>query len=510
MPRPRPIPTALLFIIAVVAASACVAAASPATLAVAPLFTDHAVLQRDRPIPVWGTAEPDAHITVSFGDQTHTTTTDDTGHWSLTLDALDATAIGRDLIITAHLPNQKSPIKNQKFQDLVVGEVWFCSGQSNMEKPVGPRSGQQPTELHELVLATAHEPRLRFFNIPRSDQKQDHPAKLRWLVSTPDALRDSQLSAAAYTFGRDLAGALGDIPIGIIHSSFGGTRIEAWMPPAAFDHNAAITAARDQTYQAWVDGVQPTELFASQVFPYAGYALRGFLWYQGETNLMAGDVAPYAPKLRALITSWREAWQQPDAAFYVALLAPFDYSRWDSFPAKLAPSALPAFWEAQQTALTDLPHTDCLSTTDLVANRHDIHPPNKRDIGHRFALLALYHDYGYTALTPSGPRYTSHTVAADGAVSITFTHADGLHRRDGQPLRGFELAGEDRIFHPAEAVIEDHQVILRASAVPTPVAIRHAWHETADPNLFNRAGLPAVPFRTDDWPVRTEKTGQTK
>ncbi len=478
-------------------------AASLPALEPARLFTDHMVLQRDLPVPVWGTAEPESTITVTFADQTHRTTADPSGHWRITLAPLPTSSIGRDLLITAQ--NPKSKIQNQKFKGVVVGEVWFCAGQSNMEKPVGPRSGQKPTELHELVIATAHEPRLRFFNVPRSDQKQDHPAKLRWLVSTPDALRDSQLSAAAYHFGRALAGALGDVPIGIIHSSFGGTRIEAWMPPVAFDLAPAITPSRDQTYQAWVPGVQPTELFASQVSPYAGYALRGFLWYQGETNLMSADVDLYAAKLHALITSWRTAWELPDASFYIALLAPFTYSGWDSFPAHLTPTALPAFWAAQQAGLAGLPHTDFISTTDLVANRRDIHPPNKRDVGHRFALLALYHDYGYTELTVSGPRYARHTVADDGTVTVSFTHADGLHRRDGQPATGFELAGEDLIFHAADATVEDGKVILKSPSVPDPVALRYAWHELADPNVFNSAGLPAVPFRTDPWPVALER-----
>ncbi|WP_221032402.1 sialate O-acetylesterase [Actomonas aquatica] len=486
--------TCLLFNLAVQSAFA---ALEPARL-----FTDHMVLQRDQPAPVWGTADPGATITVTFADQTLTTTTDAEGHWRVTLSPLATASTGRDLDITA--TNRESKIENRKYDDVVVGEVWFCSGQSNMEKPVGPRKGQKPTDLHELTIATAHEPRLRFFNVPRSDQKQDHPAKLRWLVSTPDALRDSQLSAAAYTFGRDLAAALGDVPVGIIHSSFGGTRIEAWMPASAFDLDPTITAARDLTYQAWVPGTQPTELYASMVAPYAGYALRGFLWYQGETNLMSADVELYAPKLRALITAWRTAWHQPEAAFYSALLAPFNYSDWDSFPAKVTPAALPAFWEMQQAGL-DLPHTDFISTTDLVANRHDIHPPNKTDVGHRFALLALAHDYGFNALTAHGPRYASHTVAEDGTVTVTFTDSAGLHRHDGQPARGFELAGADQVFHPAEASTEDGKVLLKAAEVPAPVAIRYGWDELADPNLYNSAGLPAVPFRTDTWPVQIER-----
>ena len=469
----------------------------------APLFTDHMVLQRDLPVPVWGTAEPGETITVSFADQTLTTTADETGHWRVTLAPLATSNTGRDLLI-ASTTNPKSDFENQKFQDVLVGEVWFCSGQSNMEKPVGPRKGQKPTENHELVIATAHEPRLRLFQVPRSDQAQDHPAKLRWLPSTPDALRDSQFSAAAYTFGRDLVGALGDVPVGLIHSSFGGTRIEAWMPAEAFDADPSITTARDLTYQAWVKGVQPTELYASQVFPYAGYALRGFLWYQGETNLMAGDVARYPAKLRALITAWRAAWELPEAPFYLALLAPFDYSRWDRFEAKLTPEALPAFWEAQQ-AVTTLRHVDFITTTDLVANPHDIHPINKRDVGHRFALLALHHNYGFGELTARGPTYAGHTKADDGSITLSFTHAEGLHRRDGQAASGFMLAGADHVFHPVEAQTEDGRVTLRHAEVPNPIAIRYQWHETANPNLYNAAGLPALPFRTDDWPIITTR-----
>lgn len=493
MPRPR----FLLFVGLLWCSHVLVAALQPA-----PLFTDHMVLQRDQPLPVWGLAAPDEVITVTFAGQSVATTVDITGHWRLTLSPLAASAEPRDLTITATGPQAEQ--QTLHFTDVVVGEVWFCSGQSNMEKPVGPRKGQKPTENHELVLATAHEPRLRLFQVPRTDQKQDHPAKLRWLACTPDVLAESQFSAAAYHFGRDLAGALGDVPIGLIHSSFGGTRIEAWLPPSAFAADPRLAPLEAQTYQAWVPGVQPTELYQSMIAPYAGYAVRGFLWYQGETNLMSADVALYPIKLQAMIAAWRDAWQEPNAPFYFALLAPFDYSNWDSFEAKLTPAALPAFWSAQLQTL-GTPGTDFISATDLVANRHDIHPINKRDIGHRFALLALQHDYGFASLEAHGPRYASHTINADGSVIVTFAHADGLHRRDGQPVGEFSVAGTDRIFHAAKAKVEGGKVVLSSPDVPVPVAVRYGWDETSNPNLFNSAGLPAVPFRTDDWPMELER-----
>ena len=160
--------------------------------------------------------------------------------------------------------------------------------------------------------------------------------------------------------------------------------------------------------------------------------------------------------------------------------------------------------EAQQAA-TSLRHTDFITTTDLVANTHDIHPINKRDVGHRFALLALHHDYGFDQLTARGPSYAGHTKADGGIITISFNDAEGLHRRDGQAASGFMLAGADHVFHPAEVQTEDGKVTLRHAEVPNPIAIRYQWHETANPNLYNAAGLPAVPFRTDDWPIITTR-----
>lgn len=462
-------------------------AAASAAVRCAPLFTDHAVLQADRPVPVWGTADAGERIVVEFAGQRHETAADPAGNWRVTLAPLDASAQPRELIVRGS--------NTLKFADVLVGEVWFCSGQSNMEKPVGAMPRQRPTTDHELDLLTAHQPALRLFNVPRTDQKQDGPAHFRWLPTTPDTLRDSRLSAAAYHFGRVVQHALG-VPVGIIHASFGGTRIEAWMPPDAFA-DPELAGLEKQSYPAWVKGVQPTELFASMVRPYAPYAVRGFLWYQGETNLMANDTAPYARKQAALTASWRRAWEHPDATFLGVMLPPFVYSTWEKL--ECGPDSLAAFREAQRAALS-APGTGFVVINDLVDDVRDIHPVNKRGVGERLARLALHDTYGRRELAARGPAFERIEVAEASAV-VTFGHAAKLLTRDGQPPRDFLLAGADRIFRPATAKIDGRRVIISHPEIAAPVAVRYCWDDTARPNLINEAELPAVPFRTDDWPL---------
>lgn len=452
------------------------------------LFTDHLVLQRDRPAPVWGTADPGEPVIVEFAGQRHETVADAAGRWRVTLAPLAASFEPRALAV-------RGAANALVFSDVLVGEVWFCSGQSNMEKPVGAMARQRPTTDHELDLLTAHQPALRLFNVPRTDRKQDEPAQLRWLPTTPAALRDSRFSAAAYHFGRVLQHALG-VPVGLIHASFGGTRIEAWMPAEAFA-DPELAGLDKQTYPAWVQGVQPTELFATMVRPCAPYALRGFLWYQGETNLMANDTALYARKQSALIAAWRRAWESPDAAFLGVLLPPFIYSTWDKL--ECGPDSLAAFREAQRAALS-APGTGFVVIDDLVDDVRDIHPVAKRGVGERLARLALHDTYGHRDLAARGPAFAS--LALDGATAaVTFDHAARLLTRDGTPPRHFLLAGADRVFRPATAKIDGRRVLLSHPEVALPVAVRFGWDETARPNLINEAELPAVPFRTDDWPL---------
>lgn len=232
-----------------------------------PLFGDHLVLQRDRPVPIWGEAAPGENVTIEFAGQTKTIVTDPAGHWRVTLDPLAASAESRVLTIRG--------LNTITCSDVLVGEVWFCSGQSNMEKPFGPRKGQKPVDNQDLEVAAANYPQLRLFQVPRTDLKQDAPGVFHWLPCSPDALRESDFSAAAYYFGRQLHQTLG-VPVGLIHSSFGGTRIDGWLPREAFAETA-LKGLEDQHYFAWVKGVQPTELFQSMVAPYAPYALRGFI-----------------------------------------------------------------------------------------------------------------------------------------------------------------------------------------------------------------------------------------
>ncbi|MEY4488609.1 MAG: hypothetical protein RIQ79_1117 [Verrucomicrobiota bacterium] len=449
-------------------------------------FSDHMVLQRDLPVPVWGEATPGEAVTVEFAGQTQSTAANTEGRWRVTLDALTSSTDPRVLSIRG--------TNKLTFSDVLVGEVWFCSGQSNMEKQLGPRKGQKPTDNHELETAAANYPQLRLFQVPRSNQKADAPALNQWLPCTPDNLRVSEFSAAAYYFGQQVQRTLG-VPVGLVHSSFGGTFIDAWMPVEAFAGPLAGLDKRE--LQAWVKGVQPTELYQSMVAPYAPFALRGFLWYQGESNLMNGDIELYAAKQTALIASWRKAWALPKAPFYGVLLAPMDYSKWEKFP--VTAEALPAFWEQQERALS-APHTGYAVTTDLVVQYHDIHPTNKRDVGLRLARLALSETYGRADLAAHGPTFAE-LHATGPNLELTFTHADGLRTRDGLAPICFGIAGADQVFHPAVAKIDAGKIILTSPEVAQPVAARFAWHETAPVNLVNAAGLPAAPFRSDAWPL---------
>lgn len=456
------------------------------------------VLQRERPVLIWGTAKPRERVTVEFAGQQRTTTAADDGRWCVRLAPMPANGEGRTLTIRGVNP--------LTFADVLVGEVWFCSGQSNMEKPLGPRPGQQPTDNFEAEIRAADHPRIRLFQMPRHGRPQEGVDGLRWLPCTPETIVRTQFSAVAYFFGRELQAEL-DVPIGLIHASYGGTMIEAWTPRQAFAGNPALRPLLDRRYFAWVDGVQATELFASMVAPLAPYTLRGFLWYQGESNHLAGDTAIYATKLRALIASWRDIWKDRRAPFYFAQIAPFAYSKMDPARNPPGPGALPFFWEAQAHVADDVPHTGMIVLTDLAGDATDLHPTNKRDVGLRFARLALHDTYGRRDVVARGPEFARQRVR-DGAIELTFRHAaEGLRSRDGAPLTDFTVAGADRKFASAEAtIIGPDRVLVRSNAVARPIAVRFAWHEAATPNLVNSAGLPAVPFRTDKWPAEPGET----
>ncbi|HVU33992.1 MAG TPA: sialate O-acetylesterase [Opitutaceae bacterium] len=460
------------------------------------VFGDHMVLQRERPIAVWGDADPGEKVAVAFSGEQEFTTADASGHWSVRLGALPANEDPQTLTIRGR--------NTLEFSDVLVGEVWLCSGQSNMEKPLGPRRGQKPTDNYEQAIAEARYPEIRLYQVPWWGKPSKKQLGLTWVACTPDSIKATDFSAAAYYFGRELYRQL-HVPIGIIHSSFGGTQIEAWIPASGYADHPAIRGIENVRYAAWVKGVQATELYQSMIAPLVPFTVRGFLWYQGESNVMQADGAIYADKMRALIDSWRRAWDEPDAPWYYVLIAPFDYSKWNSFPKLVTPEELPVFWEAQARALS-IPHTGMVVTTDLVKDLHDIHPTDKLDVGLRLARLALADTYRRHDLLAYSPSFATMRHHGGGKVELRFNDAGaGLKTRDGQAPDDFTIAGRDRRFVPAQAMIRGDRVVVSSPEVADPVAVRFGWNETDTPNLVNSAGLPAIPFRTDDWPVVTER-----
>lgn len=490
-------------------------------------FTDNMVLQRDKPVPVWGWAAPNEDVSVSFADQVKTATAGADGRWQLSLEPMPANTRGQILGVG----------ENIKLQNVVVGDVWICSGQSNMEWSV------QQSHDPKNEIANAANPHIRHMKIGhiQSVGPQGN-VRAKWEVSHPH--HTGKFTAVGYYFARRLHTELG-VPIGLIGTNWGGTRIEPWTAPIGFQsvpqlqgihqqlvsesptspqgrarYNKALDNVRQWLVRAEADIAagkhptpspavaphgnhqSPTRLYNSMIHPLIPYAIRGAIWYQGESNGNEGD--SYFYKKKALIEGWRQLWGQGPFPFYFVQLASFQES--DNNPA--GGDGWARIREAQRRTLS-LENTGMAVIIDIGEAR-DIHPRNKQDVGARLAQWALAREYG-KELVPSGPLYKSHAVEGS-TIRLSFDYVGaGLMigskqgtapttEVKGGKLTHFAIAGEDKAWHWAEARIDGDTIVVSNPLVPTPVAVRYAYRMNPEgANLYNREGLPASPFRTDSW-----------
>ncbi len=482
------------------------------------MFSDHLVLQREIAIPVWGWADAGEKVTVTLGEQTKTVTADSDGKWSVKLTALEAGG-PHTLVVKGN--------NSIEIADVLVGEVWLCSGQSNMAMSVAGSANFSEEK------AAADHPRIRMLTVARvTAETPQERCDATWQVCTPDTV--GSFSGTAYFFGRELHKEL-DVPVGLINSSWGGTPVQAWtcleaqkvlpeLKPllasweqqiANYDPQAAkarfekqLAAWKEKVKAAKEEGKQPprrprapvdpktsphrpANLFNGMIAPLAPYAIRGAIWYQGESNAGGGSAQLYGLQLATMIRNWRQLWGQGDFPF-----------EWVQLPNFRAPQTEPIQTDGwvivQEEMLKTLavPNTGMAITID-VGEANDIHPKNKQEVGKRLALWALGTTYGKD-IVYSGPVYKS-MRKQDGKIVVQFDHCgDKLVAKDGK-LKGFAIAGEDQEFVFADAEIKGNTVVVSSPDVKKPVAVRYAWASNPDCNLVNSAGLPASPFRTDEW-----------
>jgi len=474
------------------------------------LFSDHMVLQRNIEVPVWGWAEPGQTVTVSINGQTASGQTNDDGKWMVHLEAMPA---GGPFTLTVTAGNE-----SRTLEDVLVGEVWLCTGQSNMDMRL--------RKLGKAAEAEADHPNLRLFRVERAiadAPADDVDAGNGWARCTPDVAR--KFSAAAYYMGRDVMLEL-DVPVGLIHTAYGGTPVEAWTSTEVLDgtpETASVLRSwdrRTKKYQkqlaaheaAIADGdasskpptppparYAPGGLYNAMLHPLAPYGIRGFAWYQGESNIWRA--MQYRHILAAMIEGWRADWGDDHLPFAVVQLP--NYANPPRVPQ--GRYSWPELRESQLRVSRELDNVGLVVTID-VGDPTDIHPLDKQTIGHRLALWALGDVLGNDTVF-SGPTFRDAEFVG-GKVYLDFDHvAGGLSTRDGKPLRGFIIAGPDKKFRWAVAEIEGDRIVVSEKKVSQPMAVRYAWDD--DPwwaNLTNVEGLPASPFRTDDWPGITQES----
>ncbi len=486
-------------------------AAASAEVKLPKVLSDHAVLQRDAPIHIWGWADPGEQITVSLLAQKQTATTDDLGKWSVYLAPQPA---GGPYTITVQGANTIT------LSDILVGDVWFASGQSNMEFPLKGFVGSAVLKNGAEEIANSNQPQMHLLRVHQ--RPSDHPLPDLadpdevWTLCTPDTA--ANFSAVAYFFGREIQ-QREHVPVGLIDDTWGGTPAEAWIPLDGISADASLMPV----FQTWSElanrtadvpamlarekreddaakqaGAPPPQhpwhpnplswapafLYNGMVAPFVEFPIKGAIWYQGETNADGGRAPLYHRVFPALISDWRSKWGEGDFPFFFAQISSFGDSK-------------PGDWgivrDAQRRAL-GLANTGMAVTLD-VGHADNVHPPDKQTVGHRLALAARKIAYG-EPVEDSGPLFRQAT--SQGAeIGVWFDHGEGLTAKGGT-LTGFEVAGADHKFVPGQARIDGDHLVVSAAAVKAPLYVRYAWADFSTANLYNRAGLPASTFSSEN------------
>lgn len=504
--------TLLLFV------SACVFA----NVSLPALIADNMMLQQKTNVTLWGWASPGEKVEIAAGwlKAPVSIVADKKGDWTVNIPTI---AAGGPYTLTFKASNTIT-VKN-----VLLGEVWICSGQSNMEFTIakGPRSWESGVNNYEEEVAKINNPKIRMFTVeevatdtPKKDTKGE------WQEANPQNAR--LFSAIAYYYGREIFEKTG-FPVGFINSTWGGTPAESWTRKevletdpdlkimvdrfekqradypqaiknyetafaqwkidtvAAKKQNAKLPKAPAKPKGGSIDNTTPGALYNGMIAPIIPYTIKGFIWYQGESN--ADRAYQYRKLFPALIKSWRADWHNNNLPFYFVQISPHNSQNGE-------------IREAQLLTYETVPHTGMVVTTDN-GDSSQIHPRNKELVGKRLSLWPLKYDYGFKDIVSSGPIYKSMKIEGD-KIRIYFDEVNGGLTAKNGDLKEFTIAGNDQVFHIAKAVIEGNSVVVSSALVSKPVAVRFAFRAIPLPNLYNTAGLPASPFRTDNWPVVTQ------
>jgi sialate O-acetylesterase len=448
------------------------------------IISSNMVLQRNSTVVIWGWAEANEKIDLeaSWLNKLESFQADSKGNWRIELKTTNSKE--------AQIIRIKDKSSNITLDNILFGEVWLCSGQSNMEQPIRGYIGQ-PVFKSNMATAKSNNPNLRLFTVKRNGSKEplkDVDGHISWESASSESVSD--FSAIGYFFGRQLQEIL-DCPVGIIHSSWGGSSIRAWVG----DETIANYQKDNSENVEYPEGIkyEPTTLFNAMINPLLSFRIKGVLWYQGETNRKEPE--NYRTLFPSMVKNWRDRWGIGNFPFYYVQIAPYLYGNNDVFQ---TPENSAFIREVQLQSLDLIPNSGIAITMDI-GEGYTIHPPRKKDVADRLLFNALQQTYSYKSIDYSGPVYDSFEIKADEII-LKFKQAEtGLFSFN--KLEGFEIAGQDKVFYPATAEIANRtmDVIVKSDLVPSPVAVRYCWRNWVVGTLFDTQLLPASSFRTDEW-----------